>query len=96
MHKEFVPRELEVAQSPELLQVQRSHEMDAIFSDPTARHDRIVSFDWITLRSPVLRPRMLVLRASGNFEVLEQPSRTSDHLFKLVQWKAPHRGFEGV
>ncbi|PFH57397.1 hypothetical protein XA68_15130 [Ophiocordyceps unilateralis] len=80
--------------APELLQVQRSHEMDVSYRDTSRRGDRIVSFDWITLGSPVLRPRLLVLRANGNFEVLEQPSRTSDYVFSFVPWQSPHRGLQ--
>lgn len=82
------------SESPELLQVRRSHEMDASYSDPSRKSSRIVSFDWVTLGSPVLRPRLLVLRANGTFEILEQPSRASDHVFDMVPWQAPHRGLE--
>lgn len=81
---------------PELLRVQRSHEMDVSYRDTSRRHDRIVSFDWMTLGSPVLRPRLLVLRANGNFDVLEQPSRTSGYVFNLVPWQPPHRGLQGI
>lgn len=81
---------------PELLQVQRSHEMDVSYRTATKRNYRIVSFDWITLGSPTLRPRLLVLRANGSFAVLEQPSRTSGHAFNFVPWQTPHRGLEGV
>ncbi|KAF4979384.1 hypothetical protein FDECE_18067 [Fusarium decemcellulare] len=80
--------------SPELLQVQKSYEMDVSYVETSRKNDRIVAFDWVTLSSPVLRPRLLVLRANGNFEILEQPSHTSDHLYKLVPWQAPHRGLE--
>ncbi|KOS17197.1 SEH-associated protein 4 [Escovopsis weberi] len=79
-------------EGPELLQVQRSYEMDVSYQDTSRKSDRIVSFDWVTLGSPSLRPRLLVLRANGDFEILEQPSRTADHIFKLVPWQAPHRG----
>lgn len=84
------------AESPELLQVRKSYEMDASYTDSSRKNNRIVSFDWLTLGSPVLRPRLLVLRANGTFEILEQPSCTSDHVFKLVPWQAPHRGLEGT
>ncbi|KAF4465457.1 hypothetical protein FALBO_7694 [Fusarium albosuccineum] len=80
--------------SPELLRVQKSYEMDVSYVETSRKNDRIVAFDWVTLSSPVLRPRLLVLRANGNFEILEQPSHTSDHLYKLVPWQAPHRGLE--
>lgn len=80
---------------PELLQVQRSHEMDVSYRNASRRNDRIVSFDWMTLGSPILRPRILVLRANGNFDVLKQPSRASDYVFNLVPWQSPHRGLQG-
>ncbi|KJZ78939.1 hypothetical protein HIM_01712 [Hirsutella minnesotensis 3608] len=79
---------------PELLQVQRSHEMDVSYRDTSRKNDKIVSFDWITLGSPDLRPRLLVLRSNGNFDVLEQPSRTSNYVFNLVPWQTPHRGLQ--
>lgn len=84
-----------VSNSPELLQVRKSHEMDTSYAETSRKNNRIVSFDWVTLGSPVLRPRLLVLRANGSFEILEQPSHTSDHVFKMVPWQAPHRGLEG-
>lgn len=90
-----VPSSGSTHDSPELIQVQRSFEMDVSYVETSRKNDRIVAFDWVTLSTPVLRPRMLVLRANGSFEILEQPSNTSDHLFKLVPWQAPHRGLEG-
>ncbi|UKZ80690.1 hypothetical protein TrVFT333_008453 [Trichoderma virens FT-333] len=81
-------------EGPELLKVQRSHEMDVSYRDNSRKNDRIVSFDWVTLGSAALRPRLLVLRANGGFDILEQSSRTADHIFKLVPWQAPHRGLE--
>ncbi|GAB0136685.1 hypothetical protein EsDP_00004978 [Epichloe bromicola] len=93
-NKEIVSAGIAPQEGPELLQVQRSHEMDVSYRDNSRRHDRIVSFDWITLSSPALRPRMLVLRANGAFDILEQSSRTADHIYKLVPWQPPHRGLE--
>ncbi|KAL6910562.1 hypothetical protein GGI43DRAFT_390488 [Trichoderma evansii] len=81
-------------EGPELLKVQRSHEMDVSYRDNSRKNDRIVSFDWVTLGSTALRPRLLVLRANGGFDILEQSSNTADHIFKLVPWQAPHRGLE--
>lgn len=80
---------------PELLEVTKSHEMDPHYADTSRKNDKIVSFDWVTMSSPVLRPRLLVLRANGAFEILEKPSFTSDYPFKLIPWQAPHRGLEG-
>jgi hypothetical protein len=70
--------------------------MDVSYRDNSRKNDRIVSFDWVTLGSAALRPRLLVLRANGGFDILEQSSRTADHIFKLVPWQAPHRGLEGM
>jgi len=92
---EYTQPDMEAEGSPELLQVRKSNEMDTLYTDPHRKNDRIVSFDWITMRSPVLRPRVLVLRANGNFDILEKPSFTATYPFKLVPWKAPHRGLEG-
>ncbi|KAK0623529.1 hypothetical protein B0T14DRAFT_182495 [Immersiella caudata] len=91
---EYVDSDARVDGSPELLEVRRSHEMDPLYGEPGHKNDKIVSFDWITLRSPVLRPRLLVLRASGALEVLEKPSFTSEYPFKLIPWQAPYRGLE--
>lgn len=92
---EHVDSEAKVDGSPELLDVGRSHEMDPLYGEPSHRNDKIVSFDWITLRSPVVQPRLLVLRASGALEVLEKPSFTSEYPFKLIPWQAPYRGLDG-
>ncbi|OAA43073.1 WD40 repeat-like-containing domain protein [Metarhizium rileyi] len=93
-NREVVSAGMAPQEGPELLQVQRSHEMDVSYRDGSRRNDRIVSFDWVTMDSSALRPRLLVLRANGAFDVLEQPSRTADHVYKLVPWQAPHRGLE--
>lgn len=93
--KEPVPPQDQLAGSPELLQVQRSYEMDVHFSDSKRKSERIVSFDWVTLPYSSLQPRLVVLRANGSLEILEQPSCTSDYLYKLTPWQAPHRGLDG-
>lgn len=81
-------------QGPELLHVEKSHELDLSYRYNSRKNDRIVSFDWVTLGSPDLNPRLVVLRTSGKFDILEQPSSSSDHAYKLIPWKAPHRGLE--
>ncbi|KXX76469.1 SEH-associated protein 4 [Madurella mycetomatis] len=93
---EHVDADARVEGSPELLEVRRSYEMDPLYVDPGRKNDKIVSFDWITMSSPVLQPRMLVLRASGAFDVLEKPSFTAEYPFKLIPWQPPHRGLEGM
>lgn len=94
--REHVDAEARVEGSPELLEVRRSYEMDPLYAEPNRKGDKIVSFDWITLSSPVLQPRLLVLRASGAFDVLEKPSFTSEYPFKLIAWQPPHRGLDGL
>ncbi|KAL2022316.1 hypothetical protein VTK56DRAFT_5714 [Thermocarpiscus australiensis] len=89
---EYLDADARVDGSPELLEVGRSYEMDPLYDEPSRKNDKIVSFDWITMSSPVLQPRMLVLRASGAFDVLQKPSFTSDYPFKLVPWQRAHRG----
>ncbi|KAH7329165.1 hypothetical protein B0I35DRAFT_345500 [Stachybotrys elegans] len=81
-------------EGPELLHVQKSHEMDLSYRDSSKKNDRIVSFDWVTLPSESLSPRVLVLRENGAFDILEQPANTADYVYKLVPWQAPHRGLE--
>lgn len=94
-NKEVGGHQGEVEGSPHLLEVYKSYEMDVQYFSPGRKNNRIVSFDWVTLGSPVLKPRLLVLRANGSFNILEQPSRTSDSLYKLTPWQPPHRGLEG-
>jgi len=93
---EHVDEDVRVDGSPELLEVRRSYEMDPRYAEPNRKNDKIVSFDWITMSSPVLQPRVLVLRASGAFDVLQKPSYTSEYPFKLVPWQPPHRGQAGT
>ena len=81
---------------PELLHVYQSHELDVSYRYSSRKNDRIVSFDWVTLGSPDLKPRLLVLRTSGKFDILEQPSSSADHIYKLVPWQTPHRGLEST
>lgn len=91
---EYCPPEMVADHSPELLEVRRSNEMDNQYSDPRHKNERIVSFDWVTIGSPALRPRVLVLRANGNYDILEKPSFTTTYPFKLIPWTAPYRGLE--
>lgn len=95
-NKEISAAGISTYEGPELLQVEKSHEMAISYPDNSRKSDRIASFDWVTLGSPALRPRLLVLRENGGFDILEQPSHAADHAFKLVQWQAPHRGLEGT
>lgn len=82
--------------SPRLLHVRRSNEMDNLYYEPDRKNERIVSFDWVTMPSPLLRPRLLVLRNSGAFEILEAPSVTRAYPYELIPWKTPYRGLAGT
>ncbi|KAI1338035.1 WD repeat domain-containing protein [Xylariaceae sp. FL0016] len=95
-HKEHVPSEKQYEDSPELLEARRSHELDMGYVKEDRKHDQIVSFDWMTLGSPAPTPRTIVLRASGAYDILEKPSFTSEHLFKMTPWQAPYRFLEGT
>ncbi|TDZ31288.1 SEH-associated protein 4 [Colletotrichum spinosum] len=93
-NKELTAPEFSFEGSPELLEVHKSHDMDVQYGSSGNKNDRIVSFDWVTLDSHMLQPRLLALRANGTFEILEQPSATSDYLYKLTPWQPPHRGLQ--
>lgn len=84
------------SESPQLVQVRTSHEMDNLYPEPDRKSERIVSFDWINMRSPSLRPRLLVLRNNGAFEILEIPAATRAYPYKLIPWQAPYRGLAGM
>lgn len=91
---EYLPIDVE-QQSPRLLQVKKSNEMDNLYSEFGRKNERIVSFDWLTMPTPALRPRLLVLRANGAFEILDVPSFTRTYPYKLTPWQAPYRGLVG-
>ncbi|KUI62153.1 SEH-associated protein 4 [Cytospora mali] len=88
---EYLPIDME-SESPQLLEVKKSNEMDNFYSEFGRKNERIVSFDWLTMPSPALRPRLLVLRANGAFEILDVPSLTRTYPYKLTPWQAPYRG----
>ncbi|EAQ89186.1 hypothetical protein CHGG_05805 [Chaetomium globosum CBS 148.51] len=90
--QEYFEEDVKVDGSPELLEVRRSYELDPLYAEANRKNDKIISFDWITLSSPVLQPRALVLRANGALDVLQKPSFTSEHPFQLIPWQPPHRG----
>ncbi|KAH6682042.1 hypothetical protein B0J14DRAFT_577770 [Halenospora varia] len=85
----------DVGGSPELLEVKKSHDLEYPCFDPDHKRDpkeRIVSFDWMNLGTQDLEPRVVVLRANGNLEVLQMPSATSNQLSQLIPWAPPrHR-----
>lgn len=96
LNREFTAPAMESEGSPELLEVRRSYELDLGYSSHDKKNERIVSFDWVTLDSPLLNPRAIVLRANGAFEILEKPAHTTDLVYDMVPWRSPYRGHEGT
>ncbi|KAH8815808.1 hypothetical protein F5884DRAFT_194861 [Xylogone sp. PMI_703] len=79
---------------PELLEVTKSFDFEHPYFEgdrPGRYENRIVSFDWVTLGSSELSPRVVALRANGSFEILETPPDTAGQLSKLIPWVPPHR-----
>ncbi|CZR54450.1 uncharacterized protein PAC_04334 [Phialocephala subalpina] len=84
----------EVPGSPELLEVRKSYDLEYPYFDPAhkRKHEhRIVSFDWLNLGTTDLSPRVVALRATGEFEILQMPATTANQLSQMIPWKPPHR-----
>jgi hypothetical protein len=80
--------------SPELLEAKSSFDLEYPFFDPEHKRKyehRIVSFDWLNLGTSDLQTRVVALRASGDFEILQMPMESTNQLSQLVPWKPPHR-----
>jgi hypothetical protein len=85
------PHELHI--SPELLEVKSSFDLEYAFFDHDHKRKyehRIVSFDWLNLRTSDLQTRVVALRANGDFEILQMPTETTGQLSQLISWKPPH------
>lgn len=83
----------DVKGSPELLQVKKSFDLEYPYFDPDhgrKQEDRIVSFDWLTLGSADLQPRVVALRASGSFEILQTPPISTGQMMDFMPWQLPH------
>jgi len=96
VNKEFVePNSFnDIRGTPEFLEVRRSYDLEYPYFDQDRKirfEDRIVSFDWLTLGTSELTPRLVALRANGNFEILQTPTSTVGHLSKFIPWQPPHR-----
>jgi hypothetical protein len=79
----------DVSGSPELLRVKKSFDLEYPYFDPNhgrKQEDRIVSFDWLTLGTTDLQPRVVALRASGSFEIMQTPSPASGQLSPNQVW----------
>ncbi|TQS35932.1 hypothetical protein Golomagni_03632 [Golovinomyces magnicellulatus] len=85
--------EVNTRSSPELLEIKRSYELERSrqnFSNKKTFEQRIVSFDWIYLRTLDLEPRIIGLQANGEFRIFQMPSTTSAHLLQMIPWSQPH------
>ncbi|KAJ8065237.1 hypothetical protein OCU04_005940 [Sclerotinia nivalis] len=83
----------DVKGSPELLQVQRSFDLEYPYFDTDRgrkQEDRIVSFDWLTLGTTDLQPRVVALRASGSLEIMQTPPTSTDQMMDFMPWQPPH------
>lgn len=83
----------DVKGSPELLQVKKSFDLEYPYFDPDRgrkQEDRVVSFDWLTLGTTDLQPRVVALRASGSFEIMQTPPNTGGQMMEFMPWKGPH------
>ncbi len=95
--KEFIEPDSpdDIPGSPELLEVKKSYDLQYPYFDPDHKRrpeERIVSFDWLNLSTSDLAGRVVALRATGDFEILQLPDNTSGMLSQLIPWKPPHRG----
>ncbi|KAE8451231.1 hypothetical protein EG329_004395 [Mollisiaceae sp. DMI_Dod_QoI] len=94
--KEFIEPDSpdDVPGSPELLEIIKSSDLEYPYFDPDHKRKqehRIVSFDWLNLGTTDLCPRVVALRATGDFEILQMPATTANQLLQLIPWKPPHR-----
>jgi hypothetical protein len=83
----------DVKGSAELLEVGKSYDLEYPYFDPGHRkkqEHRIVSFDWLNVGTTDLCPRVVALRATGDFEILQMPATTANQLAQLIPWKPPH------
>ncbi|KAG9244870.1 hypothetical protein BJ878DRAFT_504147 [Calycina marina] len=93
--REFVePGSLnDVGASPELLEVKKSHDLKWPYDkeDHEQRYeDRIVSFDWVNMRTSKVPGRVVALKANGSFDILGMPAPTAGLLGKVIPWRPPH------
>ncbi|KAG0651851.1 SEH-associated 4 [Hyphodiscus hymeniophilus] len=95
-NKEYVEPQSsnDVRDSPELLEVKRSYDLEYPYFDPDHKkkvEDRIVSFDWLTLGTNELPARVVALRVNGEIEIMSTPDATAGQLSQLIPWKPPKR-----
>jgi WD repeat-containing protein mio len=91
--REFVEpgSENDAGNSPELLEIRRSYPLQYPYFDDSFGYqydDRVVSSDWVTLRSPNLLPRLVTRRCNQKLEVLLMPTTTQHLGFDLINFSA--------
>jgi WD repeat-containing protein mio len=96
IQKEYVEQipENDVEGSPELLQVRRSHPLQyPCFHEnfPYPHDERVISFDWMTLKSPFFQPRIVVKRSNQKQDVILKPTTIQHFAFDLINFSGPVR-----
>jgi hypothetical protein len=94
--KEFVEpgSENDMSDTPELLEIRRSYPLQYPYFDDSfgCQHDdRVVSSDWVTLRSPDLLPRLVTRRGNQKLEVMLMPTSMQHLAFDFINFSAKAR-----
>lgn len=77
--------------SPELLQVQSSHDVAYPWFNKDFQYstdDRIVSFDWVPIRSGYHQPRIIARRSNHQVEVILKPSGVQNLTMDLLDFSS--------
>lgn len=77
--------------SPELLQVEKTHDVVWPFFKTgfeSAPEDRIVSFDWVPIRSGYHQPRVVARRANHKLEVILKPPAMKKLVLDLLDFSS--------
>lgn len=75
--------------SPELLEIRKSYELERPRPGSNSKRkaeQRILSFDWLYMRTRDLEPRIIGLQANGDFKIFQTPSTASAHLLQIIPW----------
>jgi WD repeat-containing protein mio len=86
--------ENDVDGGPELLQVARSHPLQYPYfheNFPYSHNERIVSFDWINLRSSFFQPRIIARRSNQRQDIILKPATIQHFAFDLINFSGPVR-----
>ena len=77
--------------SPELLQVERTHDVAYPWFNKdfeSSADDRIVSFDWVPVRSGYHQPRVVARRSNHRVEVILKPSGVQRFTMDLLDFSS--------